>query len=187
LTPLILSIDVKQLANFYFPALESGRGAIITILFHMRELVFHPFKILRWAAAFFVAFGPFLIATLFDLSKRRYYDNRRNLLIIFSVLYALFGIFIGGDMTRIIYLGFPFIMTLIIFELKEISNKEFWILVFLSLPLMFLMNTIPNPAFEWEAWQAWYPEFAPINTVLLFVGYTLICALIIRTLRLKSN
>lgn len=186
LIALILSLGVKQLANFYYPAVETGRGAIITILYHMRELVYHPFKILRWTAAFFVAFGPFLIATLFDLSKRNYYDNRRNLLVIFSVLYALFGIFAGGDMTRIIYLGFPFIMTLIIFELKEISNKAFWILTFLSLPLMFLLNTIPNPAFEWEAWKAWYPEFAPINTVLLFVSYTLICVLIIRRLRLKS-
>lgn len=186
ITALLLSIGIKQLANLYFPPLESGRGAIITILYHIREMVYHPFKILRWTAAFFVAFGPFLIATLFELRKRRYYDNRRNMLIIFSVLYALFGIFAGGDMTRIIYLGFPFIMTLVIFELKEISAKEFWLLTFLSLPLMFLINSIPNPAFEWEAWQAWYPEFAPINTVLLFIGYGLICTLIIRTLKLKS-
>jgi len=186
LTALIISIGTKQLANFYFPALETGRGAIITILYHIRELVYHPFKILRWMAAFFVAFGPFLIALIFNLSKRNFYNNRRNLLIIFSVIYALFGIFAGGDMTRIIYLGFPFIMTLIIFELKDISDKQFWILSFLSLPLMFLINRIPNPAFEWDAWQSWYPEFAPYTTVLLFVGYGVICALIIQRLRLKS-
>lgn len=187
ITALLLSMGVKQLANFYFPPLESGRGAIITILYHIREMVYHPFKILRWLAAFFVAFGPFLIATLFELRKRRYYDNRRNMIIIFSVLYALFGIFAGGDMTRIIYLGFPFIMTLVITELKEISTKEFWVLTFLSLPLMFLTYSIPNPAFEWESWQAWYPEFASINTVLLFLGYGIICTLIIRVIKLKGN
>jgi len=183
---VVLSIGAKQIANFYFPPIESGRGAVITILFHIRELIYHPLKLLRWVSAFFVAFGPFLIATLFSLSKAGYSDNRRNLLLLFSIVYALFGIFAGGDMTRIIYLGFPFIMTLIIYELKDINKKSFWVLVLLSIPLMFLTKVIPDPAFEWEAWTSWYPEFAPINIVLFYVAYGIICGFIIKALRIKA-
>ena len=184
---LAISIGVKQIANFYFPPVETGRGAIITILYHMRELVYDPLKLLRWASAFFIAFGPFLIATLFTLNKGRFYENKRNLIIIFSVAYALFGIFAGGDMTRIIFLGFPFIMTLIIYELQDISNKAFWIISLLSVPIMFLVKTIPDPAFQWDAWTSWYPEFAPMNIVLMYVGYAVVCSIIILVLKLKSG
>ncbi len=183
ISAFMLSLLTKWVLNFYFPPIEAGRGAIITILFHMRELVYHPFQLVRWMAAFFMAFGPMLIAATLALGRKRHYDNRRNLLVLFSLVYAFFGIFAGGDMTRIIYLGFPFIMTLIAFALKELETKLFWTLALLSVPLMFLTKNIPDPAFEWESWTSWYPEFAPLQFVLIYTGYALVSIAIIWSIR----
>ncbi len=184
---LLLSIITKLEASYFFPALEKGRGPIITILFHMRELLYHPFKLIRWVAAFFMAFGPFLVVALLTLPKNRRFDNKRVLLVLFSMVYALFGIFAGGDMTRIIFLGFPFIMSLIMFELQEISMKNFIVLSLLSVPLMMITRTIPDPAFSWDAWQSWYPEFASLKIVLIYFGYALFITLFSKFYLLKSN
>ncbi|GAB5525755.1 MAG: hypothetical protein Roseis2KO_36270 [Roseivirga sp.] len=171
---LALSILAKAAVNQYFSPVEAGRGAVITLLYHAKEAILHPFELVRWLVAAFVAFGPLLMAGVFKAVKRPYYDNRRNLLILFSGLYLAFGILAGGDMTRIIYLGFPFIATWLMYEFRELQGKTLWLLVCLSLPLTFLIKTIPDPAFEWDRWQNWYPEFASMQTVGYFGIYFLI-------------
>ena len=187
LSALLISVLTKFIIGSIFNPIEEGRNSIITILYHMRELAYHPFRLIRWTTAFFVAFGPMLIAFLFSFRVRGTYDNRRNIMLVFSILYALFGIFAGGDMTRIIFLGFPFIMTLIIYQLHGIENRGFWILSLLSIPLIFLTRQIPDPAFQWDAWTNWYPEFASRKAVLLMAGYGLISILVMRLFKVKPN
>jgi hypothetical protein len=51
--------------------------------------------------------------------------------------------------------------------------------VALSLPLTFLIRTIPDPAFEWEKWQNWYPEFASLQTVGFYGLYLILSISII--------
>lgn len=176
---LVLGIVAKSLVNGNFLPIEEGKGALITIGYHAKEALLNPFEIIRWLAAMAMAFGPALFLTFGQYSKSFRYDNTRNLLVLFSLVYLAFGILAGGDMTRIIYLGFPFIATWIMYELKEIKTKHLLTLGLLSLPLMILYKNIPNPAFEWDAWQSWYPEFASTGFVLIVLGYVLIAWLII--------
>lgn len=182
---LILSLLAKTIVNYYFSPLEAGKGSVITLLYHAREALLNPFELVRWFVAAFVAFGPLLMAGVFRAVKNRYYDNRRNLLMLFSGLYLAFGILAGGDMTRIIYLGFPFIMTWMMYEFRELNTKTLWILICLSLPLTFLIKTIPDPAFEWERWQNWYPEFASIETMAYFGAYLILTLTVLIVLRKK--
>lgn len=175
ITALVISIASKATVNYYFPPTEAGKGAIITLLFHAKEAIFHPFELVRWLIAAFAAFGPLLIAGLIKAGRHRYYDNRSNLFMLFSAVYLSFGILAGGDMTRIIYLGFPFIATWLIYEFRELNGRMRWLMILLSLPLTLLLKTIPDPGFEWDHWQSWYPEFASMETVGYFGIYFLIC------------
>lgn len=171
LAALVLSFATKFLISHYFPPIEEGKGALITLAYHAKKVLMDPFEIIRWLVAMFVAFGPMLFLAFGKYAQSYRYDNTRNLLLLFSLTYLAFGILAGGDMTRIIFLGFPFITTWIIFELQEIKTTQLLLIGLLSLPLMLLYLPIPDPAYEWDLWKNWYPEFASPKTVLIFGFY----------------
>ena len=176
---LVLSIGASQAAQYFFPALETDKNSIITLLYHAKEVVTEPLKLVRWLLAAFMAFGPFLIAGVITGSRRRHYDLRKNLLLIFGLLYLAYGILAGGDMTRIIFLGFPFIMTALLYEFKEYNIQRLLLVTLLAFPLTAVWSVIPDPAFEWERWQSWYPEFAGNSTLLMLGTYLVACLVII--------
>lgn len=179
---ILASVLCQSLIQVYFPPSSEGKSAFITLAYHAKEAITQPFEIVRWLAAMSMAFGPALWLTFFHSAKKYRYDNTRNLLILFSGLYLAFGLLAGGDMTRIIYLGFPFISTWIFYELRDVGMQKFIWICILSLPLSFLWTTIPNPAWQWEAWQNWYPEFAQTSMVLLILIYAVFVSFIISKL-----
>ncbi len=181
LLAVLLSAGVSQLARYYFPPIETDKSAIITLLYHARQVVVEPMKLIRWLLAAFMAFGPMLIGGIFSGSQRRHYDLRKNLLLTLTVLYLGYGLLAGGDMTRIIFLGFPFIMTAILYELRDFIPKKIGLLAILSLPLMSLLSTIPDPAFEWQRWQNWYPEFAETKFLMILGTYLIVSILLVRS------
>ena len=80
-------------------------------------------------------------------------------------------------MTRIVFLGFPFIMTWILFELKNFEKGSVLWLIILSLPLFMFHAQIPDPAWQRSLWESWYPEFnAPILT-LTVLAYVMIISI----------
>ena len=148
------------------------------------QVFLDPFKILRWLAAASMAFGPAAWLAYVHYKKHFYLDNNRNLLVLFSLVSLAFGLLAGGDTTRIIFLGYPFIMTFAIGEIQNSGLKVNWVFV-ASLPLMMLPFTIPDPAFHFEAWQQWYPEFANEWLVLIVLFYSVIAAAVIQRLSQK--
>ena len=177
---LVLSLGSQILTNYFLPSSNEGKGAFITIAYHAKETLLNPFEFLRWLAAISMAFGPAVWLAALHFSKTHRYENTRNLLTIFTVLYLAYGILAGGDMTRIIFLGFPFIMTWIIYELRDVSLEfRIWLFV-LSLPLFMLHGSIPDPAWERALWQSWYPEFSTPENVLMVLGYVIISFFILR-------
>lgn len=179
---IVLGVAAQSIVNYNFPPLEEGKGALITLAYHGKEAILHPFELIRWLAAMSMAFGPALWLAFDHYRKTNRYDNTRNLLLMYSGLYLAFGILAGGDMTRIIFLGFPFIATWIIFELEEIGKSKLFWLGLLSLPLTFFWKMLPDPAWQWEAWESWYPEFAGWETVLIVLAYVIFTSLILQRL-----
>lgn len=175
----VLALATQWLINFYFPPIEAGKGALITIGYHAKQALLNPFEIVRWLAAISMAFGPAIWLAMNRYRRHHYYDNTRNLLVIFTGLYFAFGILAGGDMTRIIYLGFPFIATWVFYELQQADFRKHWLLLVFSLPIMMLHAIIPDPAFQWEIWQNWYPEFAQTEIVLIVLTFVMLTFLII--------
>lgn len=176
---ILLAVVAQSVINYNFPPAEEGKSAFITLAYHAKDAILHPFELVRWLAAMSMAFGPALWLAFNHYRKTNRYDNTRNLLLMYSGLYLAFGILAGGDMTRIIFLGFPFIATWIMFELQEIGCSKLILLGLLSLPLTFIWKNIPDPAWQWEAWESWYPEFAGWGTVLIFLAYVLITSILI--------
>ncbi len=43
---------------------------------------------------------------------------------------------------------------------------------------MMLHQHLPDPAYQMELWQSWYPEFTNTNTVLMYLAYGIIATLI---------
>lgn len=170
---LVLSIGAKLTTGYFFPPQEEGKDALITLVYHAKEAVLNPFELLRWLAAMGVAFGPLLFLTFFKTVKTFRFDHTRNLLMLFSLVYLAFGILAGGDMTRIIFLGFPFIASWMAYELKDYPITLLVITGLLTLSFMQLGRIIPDPAFQWDLWVSQYPEFAPRSFVFGYLFYLL--------------
>ena len=118
---LFLSLGVKLGLNLAFPPLEKGPNSFILIAYNLKLAALDPFRIIRWITAIFVAFGGFLILALQGI-RQKPIKSDQVLLGLFSVLYFLFGIAAGVDMLRIVFLGFPFIMTFLLLILKSIRK-----------------------------------------------------------------
>lgn len=184
-TATILSLATTIAIEYFFPANEPGRGPLIMLAYQAKQILLDPFKLVRWLAAASMAIGPLLWLGFLHYKKHFYLDNQRNLLILFTLVSLVFGLLAGGDSTRIIFLGFPFIMTFAISEIQNSRLKLNWIFV-ASLPLMIMPFTIPDPAFNFEAWQQWYPEFAKEWLMLIVFVYTVLATAIIQRSSQKS-
>ncbi len=174
---LFISILVKFGMNQVFPQLEAGRSGFTTVAYHLKLVALDPFRIARWIAAIFVAFGGVLILNL-RRTKKFSLDRQHSLLGLFSLTYLVFGILAGGDMLRIVFLGFPFIMTLLLSGIRKESENLVIIAVVLSLPLMKLRSTIPDPVNSWTEFVEWYPEYASWQMVLIWLGYAVVMYLV---------
>ncbi len=186
LQPFLISTGIAIIIKFFisdlFPPSEPGRGPLIMIAYQAKQLLLEPFELVRWIGAMSMAYGIALWLGIIQFIRTRNFDVKRNLLVMLSLISLGYALLAGGDMTRIAFLGFPFVFSFILFELQRTDFKAFYLLAILSLPFMMLQSSIPDPGFQWNAWEQWYPEFADSKLVLLTLVYTGIClAICLRT------
>jgi len=181
LTATGLAVLTKLLITYYFPAATEGRGTFVMLAYQAKELLLDPFELLRWLAAISVAYGVIIWLASFHFIKTRSVDVSRNLLALFTITSLAYGLLAGGDMTRIIFLGFPFVMTFGLVELQRAGIQKFYLLAFLSLPLLMLHSSIPDPAFQWDLWRQWYPEFAEQKLVIILLAYTCLILVLVKS------
>jgi hypothetical protein len=179
------------MANYFFPPLETARSALITILYHAREVIRDPFLLVRWIAAIFMAFGGMIFLAGWQIwqdysrtprDKARLLSSKLigylfpedwlvPLLLCFSLVYFFLGLLAGGDFTRIIFLGFPVVMTLMLLYVRSYPSWLVMLAWIFSYPLMRLEGSIPDPGKTPLLFAEWYPEFAPFRMVLLWLLY----------------
>ncbi len=188
LLALSISIVTKELVNHYFPPLEEGKNSLKIILFHARETILNPFRLIRWLIGVFTAFGPILILAVWYKIRKKNLLSGNVYVIVLSLTYLGLSLLGGGDFTRLAFLGFPFLMTWILTSLDNIRGFFFRIAFIMGLPLMKLFRNIPDPALSgWERFYNFYPEFANPIIVLLWVGYGFLCVLVFRTIHKKLS
>jgi hypothetical protein len=180
--PVILAIALSILTKYFYtleyPPVDEAKSSVRLVLFYIREVVFDPFKIIRWIIAILVAYGMFLVIALTKIKKNFFADPFFNFLTLQSFCYLLLGIIAGGDSTRIVFLGFPFIMTWIFLVLKDQSWMMLSIALLLSLHVMRLLETIPDPGVNFNQFKEWYPEFAPPAIIGGWAIYFTCCSLL---------
>ena len=176
---LLLSLITKLLINQLFPPLEVERNVFVVILFHLKEVALDPVRLLRWVVGIFVAFGGPLLLFFLNASKNKWQDRFELKLLLFSLLYLFFGIGAGGDILRILFLGFPFIMTLILIRLNQVNGQLIIISMIVSIPLFKFRAVIPDPVREWMVFVEWYPEYASLQMVLAWLVFGLLCLMVL--------
>jgi hypothetical protein len=178
LIAIILTVFAKYIFTRIYPAIDiTEKSSVRLVLFYIKEVLIDPFKIIRWIVGIFMAYGAFLVLASFKIKKDVFNSSFMLILGCMSGIYLLLGIIAGGDSTRIVFLGFPFIMTWILIVLKEVSLKLTILALVLSVFLMKVFSTIPDPGKNFSSFAQWYPEFATSGTVLIWGAYLLFCCL----------
>ena len=176
---LVISILSKEVVNYYFLPANPDKNSLIVVLFHIKESIIHPFRLIRWGVGAFTAYGPLLLLSIWVSIKNKSINANGWYLIALSGLYMAYSLLAGSDFTRIALLGFPYIMTWILVQTKEARGFLFKISFIIGLPLLKLFSTIPDPAVSgWNSFNKWFPTFANPILVLLWLLYAVLCVLI---------
>ncbi len=174
---LLTGIITKLLLNHFFPSVSPGRNSVIVLAFHAREMLLHPDHLLRWVLGLFAAFGAFL----FLLDKRGINTNSisDNEIWLHSMTLAALALsaFGGMDYTRLIFLGFPFIMLSIIL-LSKPTNIEFLIVFIISMIITRFWIILPDPSSDLSLYNLWMPEYADTNHLWIWTIVAISCFLL---------
>lgn len=185
---IVFSYTIKAIVGHYFPPIDPGKNSLIVILFHLKETIINPFRIVRWVVAIFTSYGPLLMLAIWVAAKSRTIILGDKYILFLSLAYLFFSLAAGGDMARISFLGFPFIMTWILLKLKDTKGFLFKAAFIAGIPLLKLLRTIPDPAvYGWEKFNNWFPEFANPVLVILWLVYAIMCLVMFRIIDKKLS
>ena len=172
---LIIGIITKLVLNYFYPSVSPGRNSIIVMAFHVREMLYNPDHLVRWVLSFFAAFGAFLFL-FFKKPVKISLPNSDELLVHFLSLAVLALSVLGGmDYTRLIFLGFPYIIISIV-KIGKPKLGEWYLALGLSLLLTRFWMILPDPAKIINGYYIWMPEVADATHLWLwlltaFLGY----------------
>ncbi|MGL1884901.1 MAG: hypothetical protein OCD76_00190 [Reichenbachiella sp.] len=166
---LAVAILFQKIVVYLLPEQLDSKSSIGALLWHGRWALQDPTRFIRWFAAFGSAYGvlPFLVLVLFRL--QRLTDKTYSTILVLCLMYGAFGILAGEDMTRILFLGFPFIMTLILMEMKSINP---WLLA-LGIALSFVSLRI----YPFAIGSDWAVDYAPLAYVYQWALYFLVATI----------
>ena len=148
--------------------------------FHVREMLYNPDHLVRWILSLFAAFGAFLFV-LFKNSVKIYLPKSDELLVHFLSLSVLALSVLGGmDYTRLIFLGFPYIIISIV-KIGKPKLGEWYLALGLSLVLTRFWMILPDPAKIINGYYTWMPEVADAAHLWLwlltaFLGFVIFIA-----------
>lgn len=180
LAAIFISILVKYYSNHYIiePLLD-GSG-LKTMIHWMIIRLKDPYSFLRWFAAIFVGFSGILILAILDFKSIFFQKSHAiNLIAIYTLLHIVLGLIAGSAMTRIIFIGYPFIMVTLLILIQQEKKYIIILSIFLSLPLLRILSKIAEPSVVSPADRfnmisgilSWQPEFthiAYVNSLLLY-------------------
>jgi len=156
LIALVLCIVIKSVYGYFFPAIRPDHGSIRTVLSLIIECLKYPMRFPSWFVAVFMAFGFLILLCFKKIKQKHIYDELGGFLFLTTLVAILLGLIGGGDHTRIIFLGFPFIMTFILWVLKDVDPFSVVITLIASIPFMMLFTN----NLSWEG-----PEYIDIGRV----------------------
>lgn len=191
---LVLGLLSKGIAEIYFTGMNAeGKNSIATLLFHSKNMVLEPLSFVRWLLAFLTGYG--IISLLLFLPKNvKYYldllqkvENPKAQFWLFSLLILnfsgiLLGITGGREMTRIQFLAYPIVMTFLLYFTPKLPLSQSIFIILSSLPLMRLLQAIPDAIIFWRTQGNWYPDFMPLGEMTFWGVYFGFCWIVLKLL-----
>lgn len=156
-----------SLRYFYPPAIEHWQhhGAV-TILRIFKMILLSPTILIRWVASLVVTFGFLLI---FKTYSKAIFTKLSTWLLVTAIL---LGLIAGGDHSRLIFTGMPFL--LLFLHDFPLTKKELIFFTLFSLPFFHLFSAIPDIT-EVVVYESWHPEYASWQLLMLAFGYAAVC------------
>ena len=183
---LLVGIAFQKGILSLLPDQLDQRNSIMALLYHGKLAIDNPTRFIRWFAAFGGAFGviPFII--LFKIKSLNIRDSKELTLLIFSIMYCCFGLLAGEDITRILFLGFPFIMTLSLLFFQKLSKWLVIIAIALSAVALHIYPIVIDPkwAVDYTSMDYVYPWAA---FYLVAVAVLFFCFLAIRKRKVNQS
>ena len=168
LTSFLIGLSTLYLLrHFYPPAIEHWQhhGAV-TILRIFKMILLNPTIIIRWVASLLVTFGFLLI---FKTYSKTIFTKLSTWLLATAIL---LGLIAGGDHSRLIFTGIPFL--LLFLSDFSLSKREALFFTLFSLPFFHLFSIIPDIT-DGLVYESWHPEFASWQLLMLVFGYSGVC------------
>ena len=159
---LILGLSIQFIVLSLLPEQVDKRTPFFTVMYLSWMVIDDPTRIVRWFAAVGGVYGILLISALYRLNRKAFGDVQLISIIILSVLYLGFGLLAGGDMTRILMLGFPYLMTWILLSLKEFNKQATWVGLILSFIVLRIFSLQIDPK--------WAVDYADPSYVFKWAG-----------------
>ncbi len=172
-TMLFIGILTKWFLNEIYPSASPGRNSIIVMLFHLREFIFHPDHLWRWLLSLFAAYGCFLFLLLKNHRNILFKRNDILTLHLLSLSVLALSIVGGMDYTRLIFLGFPYIITSI-FIISKPNRNLVWITFIMSLFITRFWMKLPVISKDLKPYNYWMPEVANVEFLYIWTSIVLV-------------
>ncbi|NJN24737.1 MAG: hypothetical protein HC819_01455 [Cyclobacteriaceae bacterium] len=155
-----VGLATQLLLNLSFPSDDPAKNAMLIMAFHVKEMLLHPAYIMRWMLSLFAAFGAFAFL-LIKKPKEIWasitpYELPVHLLSLSMLALSFLG---GMDYTRLIFLGFPFIMLSVLLLVKP-TTIQLLPAFALSVLMTRFWKTLPEVKGDIGIYSAWMPEYA---------------------------
>jgi len=186
---LFVGVSSKILLNHFFPSISPANNSVIVLAFHFKEMILHPDHLLRWFLSLFAAYGAFLFLIIKRRLNIRSLSKEVFMIHILALSAFAMSAFGGMDYTRLIFLGFPYVMVSILL-VSNPGKGEFLIAFILSLLLTRFWKVLPDPSSDLSVYNLWMPEYADAKHLwiwLIIAVFCLLLTIIFRKLILFKN
>lgn len=164
LSAFLIAVLTHYLTSYFFPASTSDwrNNSLISLFRGVKRYGLQPELFLRLPISWLLAYGTFWLALLstpkLSFFTTHYSQRRLPLLTTHFLLWLFLSVFGGGDTTRILFNGMPFVLTFLLLKLNQQPRWVGWYILFTSLPLMRLTELEPDLGLYPQATQHWCVE-----------------------------
>jgi hypothetical protein len=164
LVALLLAILAHYLASYFFPASPSDwrNHSLISLFRGIKRYILQPELFLRIPISWLLAYGTLWLALLSNPKPSpltsHFSQRRLPLLAPHFFLWLFLSVFGGGDTTRILFNGMPFVLTFLLLKLNQQATWVGGYALLTSLPLMRLAGLEPDLGRYPSEMQRWCVE-----------------------------
>ncbi|GAB4339673.1 MAG: hypothetical protein OHK0038_18930 [Flammeovirgaceae bacterium] len=177
LISLLLVLILKYFVNIIYPPIQS-HSTLFTLYYNTLMVVDEPEVLIKIIVCFFTVFGAFVLVLIFKIKIDDFNSEIKAICFFISLLHIIFCIIGGRDLTRIIFIGFPFVMTLALLKLQECKSITIVTSILLSLPLLRISVAVPDQT-KPELFYKWYLEVSSFEYVASWGVYAIFCYIIL--------